>query len=278
MLDLHTHSQYSKHAKGEVEDVVKSAIAKGIQTICLTDHAPYLVDSENRILASELVSYIEEVRFIAAKYSEKIKVLVGLEVDYHPEHEDYIAKLIESVEVDYVIGAIHYVYVDGEKINVWDIENLSTREFLDNYFFYLNKMIISGFFDSIAHPDTIMRGGIGEREFYERFTPLLREMRAHGVAYEINCSSLAKSNYNPETKRKTKGEAVYPNYDLVRTMVEQELSFTIGSDAHSPSNVGSGIRENLELCVKAGMDNITYYEARKPIAVPIHQLFNEEYV
>ncbi|MBE3868613.1 histidinol-phosphatase HisJ family protein [Vibrio parahaemolyticus] len=139
MLDLHTHSQYSKHATGEVEEVVKSAIAEGIQILCLTDHAPYLVDSNNRILESELNDYIKEVRFISSKYSEKIKVLVGLEVDYHPEHEDYITQLLESVEVDYVIGAIHYVYVDGEKINVWDIEYLSSDDFIDNYFFLFKK-------------------------------------------------------------------------------------------------------------------------------------------
>lgn len=269
MLDLHTHSQYSKHARGEVEEVVKSAIAKGIQILCLTDHAPYLVDSDNRILESELDDYIEEVRFISCKYSEKIKVLVGLEVDYHPEHENYIAKLLESVEVDYVIGSIHYVYVDGERVNVWDIEYLSSEDFIDSYFFYLRKMIVSGFFDSIAHPDTIMRGGISSREFYERFLPLVKEMKEHNVSYEINCSSCTKSNYNPKTKCKTIGEAVYPNYDLVAVLIDQGLSFTVGSDAHKPSNIGYGVRQNLELCMREGMDAITYYEARKPIVLPI---------
>lgn len=268
MLDLHTHSQYSKHARGEVEEVVKSAIAKGIQILCLTDHAPYLVDSDNRILESELDEYIEEVRFISSKYSEKIKVLVGLEVDYHPEHENYIAKLLESVEVDYVIGSIHYVYVDGERVNVWDIEYLSSEDFIDSYFFYLRKMIVSGFFDSIAHPDTIMRGGISSREFYERFLPLVKEMKEHNVSYEINCSSCTKSNYNPKTKCKTIGEAVYPNYDLVAVLIDQGLSFTVGSDAHKPSNIGYGVRQNLELCMREGMDTITYYEARKPIVLP----------
>jgi histidinol-phosphatase (PHP family) len=276
MLDLHTHSQYSKHAKGEVEEVVKSAIAKGIQILCLTDHAPYLVDSDNRILESELDDYIEEVRFISSKYSEKIKVLVGLEVDYHPEHENYIAKLLESIEVDYVIGSIHYVYVDGERINVWDIECLLDEGFIDNYFFYLRKMIVSGFFDSIAHPDTIMRGGIGSREFYERFLPLVKEMKENDVSYEINCSSRTKSNYDPETKRKTKGEAVYPNYELVTALIDQDLSFTIGSDAHMPSNVGDGVRQNLELCMRAGMNAITYYEARKPVLLPINRLMRGE--
>ncbi|ELI5391811.1 TPA: histidinol-phosphatase [Vibrio parahaemolyticus] len=272
MLDLHTHSQYSKHATGKVEEVVKSAIAEGIQILCLTDHAPYLVDSNNRILESELNDYIKEVRFISSKYSDKIKVLVGLEVDYHPEHEDYITQLLESVEVDYVIGAIHYVYVDGEKINVWDIENLSSDDFIDNYFFYLRKMVVSGFFDSIAHPDTIMRGGISPREFYERFLPLAQTMKSRGVSYEINCSSPAKSNYDPKTNARTKGPAVYPNYELVATLIEQGLSFTIGSDAHKPSDVGYGIRQNLELSMKAGMNSVTYYEARKPILLPIRRL------
>ncbi len=272
MIDLHTHSQYSKHATGEVEEVVKSAISNGIQVLCITDHAPYLVDSTNRILESELDDYLEEVRVVSSKYSEKIKVLVGLEVDYHPEHEDYIAQLLESVEVDYVIGAIHYVYVDGEKINVWDIESLSSKDFIDNYFLYLRKMIASGFFDSIAHPDTIMRGGVSPHEFYERFLPLAQEMKSRGVSYEINCSSRAKSNYDPKTKSKTKGEVVYPNYELVATLIEQGLSFTIGSDAHEPSDVAYGVRQNLELCMSAGMDTITYYEARNPFQVLIAPL------
>lgn len=272
MLDLHTHSKYSKHATGEVEDVVKSAIAKGVQVLCLTDHAPYMVDSDNRILESELHDYVNEVRFIASRYSDKIKVFVGLEVDYHPDHENYIANLLQSVEVDYVIGAIHYVYIDGERINVWDIESLSSEEFTNNYFLYMKHMISSGFFDSIAHPDTIMRGGISPREFYERFLPLAQEMKSRGVSYEINCSSRSKPNYDPKTKSKTIGEAVYPNYELVATLVDQGLSFTVGSDAHKPSDVGNEIRENLELCMKIGMETITYYEARKPSILPIIQL------
>ncbi|EPW6429585.1 histidinol-phosphatase [Vibrio alginolyticus] len=272
MLDLHTHTQYSKHATGEIEEVVKSAIAKGIQVLCLTDHAPYLVDSNNRILESELDDYIKEARFISSKYSEEIKVLVGLEVDYHPEHEDYIAHLLRAVEVDYVIGAIHYVYVDGQKINVWDIECLSSNNFIDNYFLYLRKMVVSGFFDAIAHPDTIMRGGISSSEFFERFLPLAQEMKSHGVSYEINCSSGGKSNYDPKTKSKTKGEAVYPNYELVATLIDLGLSFTVGSDAHRPNDVGYGVRQNLEACMRAGMNSITYYEARKPILLPISRL------
>ncbi|MCA2018631.1 histidinol-phosphatase [Vibrio tritonius] len=269
MLDLHTHSQYSKHATGDVEDVVKSAIATGIEFLCLTDHAPYFIDSNNRILESELHQYIKEVRSISSKYSEKIKVLVGLEVDYHPEHEDYISQLLDSVEVDYVIGSIHYVYVDDKKINVWDIEHLSSTDFIDNYFFYLRKMVASGFFDSIAHPDTIMRGGISSYEFYERFLPLAQAMKSCGVSYEINCSSPTKPNFDPKTKISTLGSAVYPNYKLVATLIEQGLSFTIGSDAHKPSDVGYGVHRNLELSMKVGMHSITYYEARKPFILPI---------
>lgn len=272
MLDLHTHSEYSKHARGKIEEVVKSAIKQGIHTLCITDHAPYLVDTTNRILDSELEEYFKEVRSIASSYSKEITVLLGLEVDYHPDHEDFIANLLGSLEIDYVIGAVHYVYVDGQKINVWDIESLADELFLDTYFMYLKKMINSGFFDAIAHPDTIMRGGISSCEFYERFIPLVPDMKLHNVSYEINCSSTTKSNFDPYTKSKAKGEAVYPNYELVASLIEQGVSFTIGSDAHKPSNVGYGIHENLELCMRKGMKTITYYEARKPFSLPIKQL------
>jgi histidinol-phosphatase (PHP family) len=272
MLDLHTHTKYSKHAKGEVEEVIKSAISNKVDILCLTDHAPYLVDVNNRILDAELNEYIEEVNRASKTYHDQIRVLVGLEVDYHPDHEDYISDLLQSVNLDYVIGAIHYVYVNGERINVWDIESLSSKEFLDEYFIYLDKMICSGFFDSIAHPDTIMRGGIKSKQFFDRFYPLARKMREYKVSYEINCSSRRKSNYNVESQSKDKGDAVYPNYYLVEALIREGISFTIGSDAHKPEDVGLGIHENLVKCMEVGLEFVTYYESRRPKKLSIKTL------
>ena len=262
MIDTHTHTQYSKHATGEVEELIKAAISNNIKILSITDHAPYFVDEYNRILKSELGKYIREIRFFSNKYKDDIKVLVGLEVDYHPEHNLYIYNLLKDIEIDYVIGAIHYVYINDKKINVWDIDSLLAPEFIDEYFNYLDSMIESGFFDSIAHPDTILRGGIKSKLFSDKFDPLIPKMVKNKISYEINCSSKNKDNFDPILQKNVRGDAIYPDYDLLRKLNYHNVSFTIGSDSHNIIDVGFGIKDNLLKCNSIGINEIAFYENR----------------
>jgi len=275
MIDFHTHTRYSKHATGEIEDIIQSAINSQIKILCITDHAPYFIDSQNRILESELIEYIESINSYRAIYSDKIKVLVGLEVDYHPDHEEYISDLLTDNTLDFVLGAIHYIYVNDEKVNVWDIENLSRDGFLEQYFIYMDKMICSGLFDSIAHPDTILRAGIPAKMFFDRFVPLANKMKTNNVSYEINCSSLNKSNLDVSTGRRCIGIATYPDFDLLTFLSRQGVNFTIGSDAHSPSHVGFGILDNLNKCRKYGIEKLSYYESRLRIELTVDELIRQ---
>ena len=95
MIDSHVHTYYSKHAEGSVEDIVIAAIANNIKILTITDHAPYPVDSNNRLLESELILYLDEIKEISKKYEKKIDVLVGLEVDFHPDEIDYIKSILQ---------------------------------------------------------------------------------------------------------------------------------------------------------------------------------------
>lgn len=54
MIDSHSHTLYSKHATGSVDELVRSSIAAGISILTITDHAPFPVDADNRLLESEL--------------------------------------------------------------------------------------------------------------------------------------------------------------------------------------------------------------------------------
>jgi len=54
MIDSHSHTFYSKHAIGTVDELVRASIAAGVTVLTITDHAPFPVDMDNRLLASEL--------------------------------------------------------------------------------------------------------------------------------------------------------------------------------------------------------------------------------
>lgn len=272
MIDSHVHTHYSKHAEGSVEDVVTAAIANDIKILTITDHAPYPVDSNNRLLESELISYFDEIKEISKKYAREIDVLVGLEVDFHPDEIDYIKNLLNRVNVDFVIGAIHYVYIDAKRVNVWDIDKLYDQQFISEYFNYLDALIESGLFDAIAHPDTILRGGIESCVYQQHFSELIPKMLRYDMSYELNCSGFRKSVYDPINKTKSQNSCAYPNLDTVSDFNENGGSFTIGSDAHHPSDVGLGIKEQLIICKKNNIEFISYYKKRQKIKVKVENI------
>lgn len=43
-IDSHVYTKYSKHAVGEIEDVILVAISRGVRIITITDHAPFPID------------------------------------------------------------------------------------------------------------------------------------------------------------------------------------------------------------------------------------------
>jgi histidinol-phosphatase (PHP family) len=263
VIDSHTHTKYSKHAKGNVEEIVVAAIQNNIKVLTITDHAPFYVDRENRLLDRELPDYFAEINQVKTKYVSEIKILTGLEVDFLPNDVGYLERLLADIQLDYVIGAIHYVYLNSEKVNVWDIGRLNNKIFITEYFSYLNALIQSDLFDSIAHPDTILRGGMPEKDYCDYFIPLIQSMKKTGISYELNCSWPQKSIYDKQRKTEIIGSSAYPSPRMVRELHRQGITFTIGSDAHDPADIGAGIQAQLAECVRLNINSIVYYQQRQ---------------
>ncbi len=273
MIDSHTHSKYSKHAVGEIEEVVISAIKNNVKILTITDHAPFLIDTDNRLLMNELEKYFSDIEYVQNKYKHEIKILKGIEADYIPQHHKYTENLISSLDLDFIIGSVHSVFLKEERINVWDIKKLNNKKFLDEYFIYLKELINSKFFDSIGHPDSILRGGILEQEYYDRFYPLIKLIKDKNISYELNASGLRKSTYNLKIKKKEKNVWNYPSKNLVRELSNNSISFTIGSDAHSPFDVNKGVQSLLKKLEDAQIESISYYENRIRKDINIYNIF-----
>ncbi|MEN1641680.1 PHP domain-containing protein, partial [Pseudomonas aeruginosa] len=81
MIDSHSHTSYSKHATGTVDELVRASIAAGVTILTITDHAPFPVDTDNRLLASELDRYFADIERARKIYQGQITILCGLELD-----------------------------------------------------------------------------------------------------------------------------------------------------------------------------------------------------
>lgn len=267
MLDLHTHSKYSRHAVGELEDLVFSAIRHGVKVLAITDHAPFPIDMGNRLQPSELTEYFCTIMELRKKYADKLLILCGLEVDFTLQELDYVKKLIESVTVDYIIGAVHTVSVFDEQVNIWDIDKINHPEFIEKYFFMLEQLICSQLFDAVAHPDAILRGGISEEIYKKQITELLPAIIHSDLAYEVNTSGIRKERYDSRKKKIIAPCDDYAGMFMIPHLIQAGVKFTLGSDAHKPQDISSGICALKNNILVLG-GNIVYYVNRKPVSYP----------
>lgn len=272
MIDSHCHTSYSKHATGTVDDLVRASITAGVSILTITDHAPFPVDSNNRLLASELDCYFADIDSARQTYQGQITILRGLELDYMPGTDAYNLELLAHYPMDFVIGSIHYVEVPGEPmVKVWELSRLAGQAFLDRYFASLEALLDSGLFDAVGHADTLLRG-VPEDILMRRFEPLLELLARSGVAFELNASGLRKSSLDPLTGRETEGLWSYPSRELLGQLIARDVPFTIGSDAHDPRDAGAGIEELLVALRPLGLRRVSYYEQRRRTDVALESL------
>lgn len=272
MIDSHSHTFYSKHATGTVDELVRASIAAGVTVLTVTDHAPFSIDSDNRLLESELKQYFKDIDSARQTYQGQITIFRGLEFDYMPGTDHLTRELLACYPVDFVIGSIHYVEVPNEPmVRVWDLPRLASQAFLDRYFANLEALLDSGLFDAVGHADTLLRG-VPEDILIRRFEPLLEILVRSGTAFELNASGLRKSSLDPVTGLEVHGLWSYPSRELLGQMIDHNVSFTIGSDAHDPSEAGAGITDMLATLRPLGLQRISYYERRRRIDVDLDTL------
>ena len=272
MIDSHSHTSYSKHAIGTVDELVRASIAAGVTVLTITDHAPFPVDTDNRLLASELDQYFADIERARETYLGQITILCGLELDYMPGTDAINRELLARYPMDFAIGSIHYVEVPDEAVvKVWELPRLAGQVFLDSYFSNLEGLLDSGLFDAVGHADTLLRG-VPEDIFLRRFEPLLAQLARSGIAFELNASGLRKSSLDPTTGREVQGFWSHPSRELVAQLIADGVPFTIGSDTHDPSDAGAGIAELLEALRPLGLKSISYYERRRRIDVSLDSL------
>lgn len=267
MIDCHVHTFYSKHAEGTVDEVVRAALAKEISVITFTDHAPFHVDSLNRLLESEIDRYFSEIERARTAYRGQITILRGLELDFMPGATEYTERMLARYDLDFAIGSIHYIPMAyGDQIKVWDLARLNDPAVLDRYFSTLVELLGCGLFDAVGHADTLLRG-VPESIVKRYMEPLLPAFARYNIAFELNASGLRKTTLDPIAGREVHGTWSYPSLSLIPLLIHAGATFTIGSDAHTPEDVGVGVREVVHALIPLGLKTVSYFEGRQRVDI-----------
>ncbi|NLG10591.1 MAG: histidinol-phosphatase [Coriobacteriaceae bacterium] len=255
-IDCHTHTYLSNHGRGTVDEVVSSALSKGLTMVALTEHLPlpdeFNPDGTFAMDADKVDLYLEAIES-ARRAHPQIEIISGIEVDWRVGAEDYILERIEPFEL--LLGSVHML--TDELGNSWPFDH---PDFIEGWYqrgeeqvwqqyldLWIQAVSSSASFDIMTHPDLPKKLGFkpsfDARELYHAMAEAAAK---HDVMIEVNTSGL----------RKTVRE-LYPAPDLLAAFSAAGVPCAIGSDAHRPEEVGRDLDLGFEAMRAAGYHVVT---------------------
>lgn len=278
-IDCHTHTQFSVDSDADITEMIEKACRLGLAAYAVADHCEcnrwyseehYPDEDTYRYydFGKDFENSVSAVTRLKEKYGGKLNLICGVEMGQATHDFDVAEKIVSDSRLDFVIGSMHqlpqtedFAFLDYGKMSRQDICALAERYFLE-----INRLCKWGKFDVLGHLTYILRyikgtSGINLdiSPFDELIADSLKTLIEKGKGIEINTSGL----------RQKYGD-VFPSLKYIKLF--RELGgeiLSIGSDAHTVADLGSGIAEGTEAALEAGFKYLCYFKERKPNFIKI---------
>ncbi len=267
--NYHTHCRYCD-GFGEPEDFVKSAIKSGLTSYGFSSHAPLGNYSSSLMSHKSLHDYVNEISRLKKKYRSRIQIFLGLEIDYIPGVMGPDSDIFKKFELDYTIGAVHYVdfLKNGLPMGI----DKSTSDFVNNigevysgnvqsackrYFKLIRKMVQEQPPTIVAHLDKMCKHNIDNCFFSEDADWYNDEVdKTLDVIHDSN--SVIEFN----TRGLYIGEQFrpYPSLKILKKIKTMEIPLMINTDAHRPDEVVKGYKDALKIINEIGFTSLAHIE------------------
>ncbi len=250
LVDYHIHSILSD-GKNTYEEMALAAIDKGLDEIGFTDHLCLKpVDWSMRQI--DIPVMISQVLDVKEKFSDRINIRFGVEIDYFPEYESQIQDLINQIPFDYVIGSIHFIDdwnfdMDKSLYGKWSNDVL-----YEKYFTLVQKAAQSGLFDIIGHIDIIKKFRVyPETNQDQLFEDTLKIIKANNLVVELNTGGLDRPCAE-----------FTPSPHLLEMCFAHHIPVTISSDAHRTEQIARHYDSALSLLARVGYTELVGFNKR----------------
>ena len=267
ILDMHTHTDNSFDGNHSTMFMCECAERLGLRGVAFTDHVETDIFYQDDFDRRAKNSYFDIVKARDA-FRGKLLVFVGVELG-EPTYDTATAeKLLNTLHYDFVIGSIHNLR-GQEDFCLLDVDNTDDEEIRDilNEYFEEERLLAEwGKVDALGHLTYPLRYICGEhgrkvdlRDYSNQIEAVLRALIHSGTALEINTSGLFQ-----------KLQSTMPPEEIVaqyRRMGGERI--TIGSDSHYGEKLGFGVQEGMELAVRCGFREMTIFQDREPVQIPI---------
>lgn len=272
----HTHS-YFCDGKFPPEEYVRSAINKGFFSIGFSSHFPLPFTTKWAMIAERLPDYLAQIESLRNKYAGKIEIYTGAEVDYVPGQLTVKDVAVQSAELDYTIGSVHFVdcYYDGTPWQVDDrhleflkglkeIFRYDIQSAVRRYFSLTREMVKETQPTIIGHLDKIKVQNWdnqfyeeNERWYHNEVVATLETIQRHGCILEVNTRGIYKR----------RALHTFPSPWILEIARELNIPITLSCDAHHPDELKLEFKKTAAMLRELGyqtlhvLSNGTWIEA-----------------
>lgn len=240
--DFHIHTRFCNHASGEMEEYVQHAIEKGLRQITFLEHMEEGIRAERRIwlTESDFTAYFAEGRRLQKKYADRIKVGLGVECGFNPDHGKILKKRLLARQWDQIGISCHFLELEADRdhLNMFSrrkeyierAQQYNLDELLTKYFSSLIEAVHTLPGTILCHLDGALRHVPGLKlsdQHYLQIEKLLTLVKNKGMAMEYNTSGI-----------RIRGE-VFPAQRIREMAAAKNIPVVLSSDAHKPGDVGS---------------------------------------
>lgn len=262
--DYHLHSWFSGDSDTPMEQMILKGIELGLSTLCFTEHMDmdyvYQSTEEQGTFELNTDSYLYELATLKGKYSDKIKILFGVELGIQPHLKKELALYAKSYPFDFIIASSHLCNRKDPYYPSF-YEGRSDEEAYREYFSsILDNLKAFSNFDVYGHLDYVVRyGKTKDAEYsYDKYKDILDKIletileKEKGIEINTGAIGYQLKDLNPCS-------------DLIRRYKELGGEIiTIGSDAHKPEAIGRGFDRAANVLSSCGFKYYTTFEQRTP--------------
>jgi histidinol-phosphatase (PHP family) len=255
--DYHIHSCFSDGKAPPVEYIAPALLAE-LKEIGFSEHLTLFKEQQDWSMnIANIPEYLTHIRHLR-NIEKNIIIKTGLEVDYFPGREQDLHSFLCQLDLDYIIGSVHYLGENTVDFGPEFFEGKNIDNLYETYFDHVIAAIESGLFDIIAHCDLIRIFGFKPTLDPEPlYRILIKKMKIHDVTLEVNTNG-----------RNRPLADFYPDRRFLHLFREENIPVCVNSDAHMPVRVGQHFDEAYELLGNAGYREMAVFEKRERYMIP----------
>lgn len=260
IADYHIHSLFSADSEALTEEIVKTALSKGLSSICITDHLDFDYSDNGVLFELDKDEYFYFFKNLKEKYKDLLDIRIGIETGLEPDKAERLDDFINRHNYDFIIGSSHLV----NGIDPYYPEYFYGRDDYQAFFEYFESIATNlkycKNFDVYGHIDYVVRYSPNKSKNYkvsdylEILKEILKELIYNGKGIEVNTSGYRSGLSNPN-----------PSFEIIK--LYKELGgeiITLGSDAHKPQDIAYNFEKAIELIKACGFKYYSEFKNRRP--------------